>query len=61
MAEKMIPIKQHQEQFAKNCKEINAKSLQRAYKFLENDSNEAVIYVIEALVGLMRNQKRADN
>ena len=34
--------------------------MKKAYKFLETKTNEAVIFVFEALVGLMRGNRRAD-
>lgn len=41
-------------------KEINEKNLKAVFKYLERKNNEAPVYVMEALIGLMRGSKRAD-
>lgn len=41
-------------------KEINEKNLKAVFKYLERKNNEAPIYIMEALIGLMRGSKRAD-
>ena len=43
-----------------NKKEINDALLKKIFLYLEKNSNEACVYVMEALVGLMRGSKRAD-
>jgi hypothetical protein len=35
--------------------------LKKVYNYLEKKNNEAVVYVMEALIGLMRGSKRADS
>ena len=41
-------------------KEVTPENLKKVYVYLEKKSNEAVIYIMEALIGLMRGSKRAD-
>ena len=41
-------------------KEITPEVVKKVYKYLEKNKNEAVIYIFEALVGLMRGNRRAD-
>lgn len=41
-------------------KEVTEKNLKAVFKYLERKNNEAAVYVMEALIGLMRGQKRAD-
>lgn len=41
-------------------KEINEKNLKAVFKYLERKNNEAPVYIMEALIGLMRGSKRAD-
>lgn len=40
---------------------LKSDDLKKVFKFFESKSNHAVIYVFEALVGLMRGHKLADN
>jgi len=35
--------------------------LKKVYNYLEKKNNDAVVYVMEALIGLMRGSKRADS
>ena len=45
-----------------NTKDINAKDLEKIFKFFESKSNEVGIFIFENLVGLMRGQAYpADN
>jgi len=57
LAEKMKPINTLNEQYAKTVKEITPALLKKCYKFLENNNNEAVAFILESLVGFMRNQQ----
>lgn len=41
-------------------KDITPDTVKKVYRFLEKNKNEAVIYIFEALVGLMRGNRRAD-
>ncbi len=60
MQEKQVPIKKLEEAYEKLKHEITPETMKKAYKFLETKNNEAVIFVFEALVGLMRGNRRAD-
>ena len=57
----MKPIKDIMEQYAKTAREITKDMLTKAYKFFEKNNNEAVVFIFEALVGIMRDQKKADS
>jgi len=57
LAEKMKPITQLNEQYAKTVKEITADRIKKVYKYLEDHNNPAVAFILESLVGFMRNQK----
>lgn len=41
-------------------KDVTEANLKKVYTFLEKKNNEACVYVMEALIGLMRGMKRAD-
>eukprot|EP00347_Sterkiella_histriomuscorum_P004089 403361794 len=58
--DKRGPIKQLSEALEVTKKEINEKNLKAVFKYLERKNNEAPVYVMEALIGLMRGSKRAD-
>lgn len=60
LEQKQVPIKKLEESFEHLKHEITPETMKKAYKFLETKSNEAVIFIFEALVGLMRGNRRAD-
>jgi uncharacterized coiled-coil DUF342 family protein len=60
LEEKKEPIKKLVESMDQAKKEITEANLKKVYNFLEKKYNEACVYVMEALVGLMRGMKRAD-
>jgi uncharacterized protein (UPF0297 family) len=41
-------------------KEITPQALRKVYEYLDNKSSEPVVFLMEALVGLLRGQRRAD-
>jgi hypothetical protein len=41
-------------------KDITEPNLKKVYTYLEKKSNDAPVYIMEALIGLMRGSKRAD-
>ena len=49
-----------QEALEEAKKEITPDNMKKIYTFLEKKNPEPVVYLMEALVGLMRGQKRAD-
>lgn len=61
LAEKKEPIKKLVENLEASKKEITEANLKKVYIYLEKKSNEACVYVMEALIGLMRGSKRADS
>lgn len=61
LAEKKDPIKKLTEGLDAAKKDVTEKNLKKVYNFLEKKSNEACVYVLEALIGLMRGMKRADS
>lgn len=60
LIEKRGPMKQLTEAMEACKKEINEKNMKAVFKYLERKNNEAPVYVMEALIGLMRGNKRAD-
>ena len=57
----MEPIKKLLDELVIAKKDINADNLKKVYNYLEKKCNEACVYILEALVGLMRGSKRADS
>jgi hypothetical protein len=51
---KMKPIKDITDQCNIMVKQINKDSLAKVYKYFEKKSNDSVIFIFEALVGIMR-------
>lgn len=57
---KKAPIKQLSDALETTKKEITEANLKKVFNYLEKKSNEACVYTMEALIGLMRGSKRAD-
>ena len=49
------------EKLSESKKDITTDNLKKVYIYLEKKCNDAVVYVMEALIGLMRGTKKADN
>ena len=54
-------IKKLKQEMEEAVKDITPELLSEVNKFFEHKSNEAGIYVLESLVGLMRKTKKSDN
>ncbi|CDW71440.1 UNKNOWN [Stylonychia lemnae] len=61
LEQKKDPVKKLQEALETTKREVNEKNLKKVYNYLEKKNNDAVVYVMEALIGLMRGSKRADS
>lgn len=57
----MKPIKEVQQQYSNAVRAITKDVLAKAYKFFENNNHESIVFLFEALIGIMRNEKRADS
>jgi len=56
-----VPLKKLMDERDEALAALKSEDLKKVFKFFETKSNLAVIYVFEALVGLMRGHKLADN
>lgn len=61
LARKHEPIQKLEDEKIEILKSIKPKVITSAYDFFEKKSHDALVYVFEALVGMMRDQKYADN
>lgn len=61
MAKEAEPKKKHDQEMKSAMKRITKEHLARCFKYLEKKGNQSVTYVLEAVVGLLRGQKLADN
>lgn len=53
------PIAEFEEHYKDSKKEIQPETIKKLYTYLEKKNNQTLIFVIEALVGLLRNERRA--
>lgn len=54
------PIKEYEDHFNDSKREIQPDTIKKLYSYLEKKNNQAMIFVIEALVGLLRNERRSN-
>lgn len=50
----MKPIKEISEQYAITARAITKDVLNKAYKFFEKNNDDAIVFIFEAIVGIMR-------
>jgi hypothetical protein len=57
---KMEPINKLREEYEALKLNFTPDNLKKVYAYFEKKSNDSAAYVVEALIGLMRNQRRSD-
>ena len=56
----MAPIGKIEEELEKDKAKLTESNLKKIYTYLEKKSNQGCVYIMESLIGIMRNMRKAD-